>query len=145
MKVAFCFLTVGDVLQPKLWERFFATAPSEKYKIYCHPKEPQLVTSDFLRQSIISCPVPTQHGHISIVKATLSLFASAHDDDPDIQYFVLLSESTIPLLPFSQIYTLLERQGPRSLINYNVPPPNSEDHQRLFSVTEPSLFSSTFL
>jgi hypothetical protein len=144
MKIAFCFLTLGDVFQTKLWERFFAKASSEKFRIYCHPKEPQLVTSNFLCDRIIDSRVPTQHGNISLVKATINLFSTAFYDDPDIQYFVLLSESTIPILPFDQIYQILDRQGSRSIINFEVPPPNSEHHQRLFAMTDPALFSAAF-
>ena len=144
MKIAFCFLCIGDVSQPKLWTRFFASAPSERYKVYCHPKELELVSTQFLRGGIINKRVPTRHGDISLVKAALNLFSTAYDDDPDIQYFVLLSESTIPILPFNQIYNIIDQQGARSIINYNVPPTNSEHHNRLLSVKEPALFSTAF-
>src|SRR5215831_19048316 len=144
MKIAFCFLSIGDVSQPKLWARFFSSAPPEKYKVYCHPKEPGLVTSQFLRDVIIKKLIPTRHGDVSLVQATLNLFSAAFYDDPKIQYFALLSESTIPILPFSQIYQAIEQQGRRSVINYNVPLPNSEHHKRLSSVTKPARFAKAF-
>jgi len=144
MKIAFCFLSIGDVSQPNLWTRFFSLAPHEKYRIYCHPKEPELVTSQFLRNGIVRNRVATKHGDVSLVQATLSLFSAAFHDDPKIQYFVLLSESTIPILPLDQIYKVVERQARRSIVNYSVPPPNSEHHKRLSSVTKPELFAKAF-
>jgi Core-2/I-Branching enzyme len=144
MKIAFCFLSTGDVSQPAIWNRFFSSAPRESYKVYSHPKEPGLVTSEFLQGRIINNRVPTRHGDVSLVKATLTLFSTAYYDDPEIEYFVLLSESTIPILPFNNIYNIIKQKGARSIINYNVPPPNSEHHSRLSSVTTPALFAAAF-
>jgi hypothetical protein len=57
---------------------------------------------------------------------------------------LLLSDSTIPILPFIQIYNIINQQGARSIISYNVPSPNSEHHNRLSSVTKPALFATGF-
>jgi hypothetical protein len=75
MKIAFCFLTQSDVFHPTIWEAFFADA--EKLRVYCHPKYPALVKSHLLAGRVISERVSTRHGHISIVDATLALFAAA--------------------------------------------------------------------
>jgi hypothetical protein len=144
MKIAFCFLTRGDLFQPKVWESFFSSAPLEKYTIYCHPKEPEHVASPILSGRIINDRVPTRHGDVSIVKATLNLFSTAHNDDEDNQYFVLVSESTIPIVSFDYLYKSVERNGSHSITSYNVPPPNIEHHQRLFTVKQRELFSSAF-
>lgn len=144
MKIAFCFLTRGDLFQPKIWKGFFNGAALEKYTAYCHPKEPEHVAGPILRDRIIDERVPTQHGDVSLVKATLNLFSKAHDDDEDNQYFVLLSESTIPIVSFEHFYKSIERHGGHSIISYSVPPPNTEHHQRLFAVKQPALFSSAF-
>jgi hypothetical protein len=144
MKIAFCFLTRGDLLQPKLWESFFAGAAPEHCTVYCHPKEPEQVASPILRNRIIDDIVPTQHGHVSIVKATLNMFSQAHDDDEDNQYFVLVSESTIPIVAFERVREGLAGHGPHSTISYSVPPPNTEHHQRKFAIGWHALFSPAF-
>ena len=144
MKIAFCFLTLGDLLQPKIWEEFFNGAAPKKYTVYCHPKEPAQVVSPILRDRIINARVPTLHGHASIVKATLNLFSQAHDADEDNQYFILVSESTIPIVPFDHLYKSLERHAPHSIVTYSVPEPNIEQHRRRFALKQPELFSSPF-
>ena len=79
MKIAFCFLSIGDVSQPELWTRFFSSASPGKYKVYCHPKEPELVTSQFLRDRIVRKRISTRHGDVSLVQASLNLFSAACD------------------------------------------------------------------
>lgn len=103
------------------------------------------MASPILKDRIINDRVVTQHGHVSIVKATLNLFSQAYVDDDDNQYFVLLSESTIPIVSFDRFNKSIERRGPHSIINYTVPPSNAEHHQRLFAMEQPELFSSAFL
>ncbi len=144
MKIAFCFLTIGDLLQPKIWDAFFRAAAQEKYSVYCHPKKPQQVTSPTLRDRIIKDHTPTQHGHVSLVEATLKLFAQAYDDAPDIEYFALISESAIPLVSFGEFYAAVERKGPRSIVGYQIVGPKSEHYQRLRAVQQPERFSSAF-
>ncbi len=144
MKIAFCFLTRGDLLQQKIWELFFAGAPRERFTIYCHPKEPERVAGALLSGRVVKDRVPTQHGHVSLVQATLNLFAQAYADDPANEYFVLLSESTIPIVPFAQFYDGLVNCQSRSVVSFQVAAPNSEHHQRLSSVRQPELFSSAF-
>jgi hypothetical protein len=144
MKIALCFLTRGDLLQPKVWDVFFSGAAAEKFTLYCHPKFPEQVTGPILRDRVIPDRVPTRHGHVSIVKATLNLFSHAYAADEDNQYFVLLSESTIPIVRFDDLYQSIARQGEHSIISYTVPSPATLHHRRLYRVTQPELFSPAF-
>jgi hypothetical protein len=80
---------------------------------------------------------------VSIVKATLNLFSQAYDDE-DNQYFVLLSESTIPIVFFDRVYQSLKREGAHSIVSSSVPPPDTEHHQRLAAIKQPALFASAF-
>jgi hypothetical protein len=144
MKIAFCFLTRRNLLQEKIWQAFFARASSQNYNLYCHPKEPALVTGPVLRNRMIKNLVPTQHGQVSIVKATLNLFIEAYRDDLDNEYFLLISESTIPIVSFSYLYDHFWQQSPRSLIGYSVPPPETEHYRRLFTVREFVRFARAF-
>ena len=144
MKIAFCFLTLAEPHHPGVWEAFFADAPSDAFTLYCHPKEPERVTSSLLAGRIIAERVPTRQGDVSIVAATLALYEAAYRDDPDNEYFVLVSESTIPIARFAAIRDELERAAQRSLIPYSVPPPGSEHHQRLNSVANNAIFADAF-
>jgi hypothetical protein len=144
MKLAFCFLTLDDVYHPGVWEQFFSAAPPEHRTLYCHPKVPDRVVSPLLKDRIIAESVETSHGHISQVEAVLAMFRAAFHDDPDNEYFILLSESTIPIIPLVQIRAELVKTRQRSLIPYCVPPVNSEHHQRLRRVSNPALFDKAF-
>lgn len=144
MKIAFCFLTRGDLLQQKVWDLFFAGAPRDRYTIYCHPKEPEQVTGPLLSDRMVKIRVPTQYAHVSLVQATINLFAQAYSDDKKNEYFVLLSESTIPIVPFATFYDGIERCGARSMVSFQVPSSESDHHRRLRAVRQPELFSSAF-
>jgi hypothetical protein len=144
MKIAFCFLTRGDLLQPNVWNAFFAAAPPERYSVYCHPKDPAAVVSPLLRDGIIPRCVETRHGHASLVQATVNLFAHACETDADVAYCILLSESTVPIVPFAAIHDALARLQPRSLVPYQVPPPGTEHHGRLAAVRHGERFASAF-
>lgn len=130
MKVAFCFVTLGDVLQPQLWDAFFAAAPAGSFNVYCHPKDPAAVTSRWLAPGVLRDTVPTEHGDISIVAANLTVFAAAYRHDFDNAYFVLLSESAIPIVPAQTVIDQLERLAPHSLVNWSVAQPGSEHYER---------------
>jgi hypothetical protein len=144
MKIAFCFLTRDDVLQPAVWDRFFAGAPQALYNVYCHAKFPDRIGSPILKDRVIKDLVPTSHADVSIVDATIRLFAAAHDADPDNQYFILLSESTIPLVPFHAIRAELERCQSRSIISFSVPAPDTEHYRRSLAVADQKIFSAAF-
>ena len=144
MKIAFCFLTQSDVLHPGIWRAFFADAPADRFNIYCHAKTPGGITGSFLAGKIIREYVPTQHGHISIVAASLALFDAAFADDAENAYFILLSESTIPIVPFAVIRDELALCDARSLVSFSVPPPRSEHHARLEAVANNEIFTRAF-
>jgi hypothetical protein len=144
MRVAFCFLTRGDLLQPAVWETFFAGADREQHAVYSHPKEPVAVTSPVLGGTAIPERVPTRYGDVSLVKATLNLFTHAYHDSAENEYFVLLSESTIPIVPFSYFLAGLQVCRPRSVIRYKIPNETEEHHARLYTVKRRALFEPGF-
>jgi Core-2/I-Branching enzyme len=144
MKVAFCFLTQGNLLQPKLWDAFFADVPENRFTIYCHPKHPEQIVDGLLSGRVIDQSVKTHHAHISLVEATLALFRAAYLDDADNEYFVLVSESAIPIVAFDLVYDMLARTGRRSLIPYRLAAQQADHYARLQTVARPMLFASAF-
>lgn len=115
-KVAFLFLTVEDVHRPDLWRDFFFEGGSSELhpdvNIYAHVKHRSRLNceSSFLSKYMISKHEPTQWGSISLVKATLYLLEEAVCKDPDNFYFVLLSESCIPLYPMRHFLDLIRKE-----------------------------------
>ena len=144
MKLAFCFLTRADLLQAALWQEFFAAGPAADFAIYCHPKEPDAVTSPVLAGRVIERRVLTSPAHISLVEATLALFAAAFRADDANEYFILLSESTIPIMSFGEIYAELGAAESCSLIAWQACLPGSEHYGRLSNIADGARFANPF-
>lgn len=100
-KIAFLFLTRGDVNFPNIWEKYFL-GNEDKYNIYIHPKEKNNVKS-FMKYHIIDNIISTKWGDISIVKSINSLLKQAIKD-PENKSFCILSESCLPIRNFNFLY-----------------------------------------
>ena len=100
-KIAFCFLTIGNIHQIDLWKKFLK-GNENKYNIYIHPKEPEKVNNEW-KKYIIKDRIDTKWGDISLVKATLKLFQEAYMNDNN-KMFILVSDSCIPIYNFEYIY-----------------------------------------
>lgn len=100
-KIAFLFLTIDNVNFPKIWENYFA-GNEDKYTIYCHPKNPDDVTVEWLKDNIIPNLVETGWGYI--VGAYYNLLQQAFLDNSNYK-FVTISESCLPLISFKEFYS----------------------------------------
>nr|QFG73644.1 MAG: core-2/I-branching enzyme [Megaviridae environmental sample] len=100
MKIAFLFLCISDIHFPKSWEQFFKHNEG-KYSIYCHPKYPRHVKTPWLKTCIIENLVETGWGFIT--RAYEMLLREACKDPQNIK-FITISESCIPVKPFSHVY-----------------------------------------
>ncbi|XP_031501279.1 glycosyltransferase BC10-like [Nymphaea colorata] len=106
-KVAFLFLTRGSLPLAPLWERFFK-GHDDKYSIYVHT-DPSYKVAVPMQSIFYGRRIPSREvkwGHISLVQAERRLLANALLD-PSNQRFMILSESCIPLFPFTTIYDYL--------------------------------------
>ncbi|XP_019455022.1 PREDICTED: uncharacterized protein LOC109356140 [Lupinus angustifolius] len=106
-KVAFMFLAQGALPLAPLWEKFFK-GHKGFYNIYLHqhPSFNETLPQDsvFYGRKIPSQPV--YWGTSSMIDAERRLLGNALMDSSN-QYFVLLSESCIPLFGFKTIYDYL--------------------------------------
>ncbi|KAK1372040.1 glycosyltransferase BC10 [Heracleum sosnowskyi] len=106
-KVAFMFLTRGNLHLAPLWEMFFK-GNEGFYSVYVHTQPSFNGTfaenSVFHGRKITSKEV--EWGKFSMIEAEKRLLANALLDTSN-QRFVLLSESCIPLFNFSTIYSYL--------------------------------------
>ena len=109
-KIAFLFLTIGDIHQPEVWTKYF-NGFKGKYSVYCHPKFPDKVKTPWLKEGIIPNLVETGWGYIT--RAYECLFREAMKD-PDNIKFVTISESCIPLKPFQPFYAYLKKDDERT-------------------------------
>lgn len=122
-KIAFMFLSRGHLPLHPLWERFLK-GHEQLYSIYIHslpsyqPKFP--ASSPFYRRQIPS--KLTEWGRMSMCDAERRLLANALLDISN-EWFVLLSESCIPLFNFSVVYEYLKGSQYRFVSAFDDPGP----------------------
>jgi FkbM family methyltransferase len=116
-KIAFCFLIIDDINQIELWKRFFKNIPTELYNIYIHCKFPDKFNDSFFAKFKIKKHVNTEWG---VIEDAIALLYEEAMKDPDNQYFIPLSESTIATQSFKFIYNYLfaNKQTLKSYIKY---------------------------
>jgi len=118
MKLAFLFLSYGDIEQTTLWNNFFKDAKSNQHVIYLHMAHGGTTTA------INGCKLiptqPTVWGGFSLVKVQQTLLTAAFSDT-DTTKFILLSGDCIPLYPFDKIYAQLTAND-KGYMNYTSTP-----------------------
>uniref|UniRef100_A0A6C0E800 Nucleotide-diphospho-sugar transferase domain-containing protein n=1 Tax=viral metagenome TaxID=1070528 RepID=A0A6C0E800_9ZZZZ len=133
-KIAFCFLTVGDINKHNVWETFLK-GNEHLYNIYVHPKYPNKVTSFFKNYIIPSHDqIPTEWGKISLVKATIKLLQNAIKDQNN-KMIILVSDSCIPIYNFDYIYNDLISQQNNIISMHNQQ--NIYTHLRYKQISNP--------
>jgi len=110
---AFLFLTHEDLNRPDIWKQFFEK--NTEHNIYIHPKFKKRVRSNF-KKYIIPSYIETSWGDISIVKATLLLLQESFQNIQN-KFFILCSESCIPLYNFSKFKKYIASFNNLSLFN----------------------------
>ena len=104
-KVAYLFLTYGNVSQPKLWERYFQ-GHEDTTLVCCHATNRAEVTVPFLKNNLIPYWVSTQWGGLGLVIAQIELIRYALRD-PDVQRLVLCSDTCCPIKTYAATYNAL--------------------------------------
>ncbi|KAK8608390.1 hypothetical protein V6N13_023814 [Hibiscus sabdariffa] len=122
-KIAFMFLTKGPLPLAPLWDRFFK-GHEGLYSIYVHALPSYTggypPSSVFYRREIPSQIV--EWGRMSMCEAERRLLANALLDISN-EWFVLLSESCIPLSNFSIIYRYISRSKHSFMGSFDEPGP----------------------
>lgn len=123
-KIALCFLTYGNVSQPKLWSRILENKDNSGiFNAYIHNKN--VFKDDTYNMHKYCLPrnkilTNTEWGHISLVSATLVLFEAALEDDPENEFFILVSDKCVPIRPLKRIHEILmsdyEKQPQKQIV-----------------------------
>lgn len=119
-KIAFLFLVRYNLPLLEVWEEFFAYRANPKhFNIYVHPTTPyNFPAHSVFHNRTISKHKTVKWGTFGLVEASRLLYEAALLHDPDNQFFVLLSESCIPLYSFSKWYRVLTTSpSPKSVVN----------------------------
>lgn len=106
MKLAFCFMSYGDIEQRRIWSSFFAAANRDQYATFLHRVDGNQET--WLPGCVIIPTIPTKWGTFSLVQVQQNLFTEACKD-PAVTKCILLSGDSIPIHSFQTIYDKLTR------------------------------------
>lgn len=129
-KLGLLFLTRGDVNHPDIW-REFTSGAGNRVRVLSHPKDISLTSRGFLKGSAVHSSIDTRWGNISIVRAMLALLAEACED-PSLSHFAFVSESCIPVKPWSAVSAAIARD-PRPMVDLD--PDMKAFHRKRFSDT----------
>ena len=116
-KIAFIFLTIESLHQGQVWWQFLKKG-GNRCNVYAHSKFPQFIKQKFLRESQIKHIQNTHWAHISLVKATNNLIASALTD-PTNAYIMLVSEKCMPLYDFDTVYDYICGHDKSHIFHYS--------------------------
>jgi hypothetical protein len=114
-RIAHLFLIRNNLNHEGIWKEFFR-GHEKYYNIYVHAKEPDKMASKLLRNNRIARQCETTYGHVSLVKAELLLLKEALKSKEN-KFFLLHSESCVPIRSFESVYGQLFEAG-RSWLHY---------------------------
>ncbi len=101
LKIAFLFLTIGAIYHELPWINYLK-GHEQNYSLYVHPKEP--FAASFFSSAIV--PQRKKTTWANTMKAQIALLKEALQD-PHNTKFVFVSESTLPLTTFDEMYQRL--------------------------------------
>lgn len=109
-KVAFLFLTRGEVHHGGVWQEYLEKANGHAV-VHGHTRDLDLLSNGtFLRDRQVKKRVETKWGSISLVRATLEMLMTALEDS-EVTHFMLVSESCVPARPFEALRASLRMDG----------------------------------
>ena len=112
-RIAFLFLTIADIYHEPIWLSFLQGHENE-YTLYVHSKKP-LPEHSFFKSFELESKIPTTWANT--MEAQVELLRIALENEKN-EKFVFVSESTIPLQSFSEVYNAL-MSDPNSLFHFS--------------------------
>lgn len=103
-KIAFCFLSYGDIEQQGVWSSFFQSAAPDQYTVLLHRVDG--IQTSWLPDCTVLLTRPTAWATFSLVEVQQELFVTACKD-PAVTKCILLSGDSIPLVSFQTMYARL--------------------------------------
>ena len=101
--IAICFLTYGSIMHSGVWDMYIQNSNT-----YIHPKNAEAVDEKYA-PFIIPTVIETEWAKESIVRATILLLKEAFKTTTN-EWFILCSEDSFPLTPFSHFSKYLNAQ-----------------------------------
>jgi len=119
-KIAFLFITYENHSKYNLIEKYFENIDKSKYTIYSHAKNSKNVTNPLIKNNLIKKYIDSKWGRFSIYEIMYELLRQAYKD-PLNKYFLFISDSTIPIKSFNNLYTYLMNNNKSFIESMNIP------------------------
>ena len=133
-KLALLFLTRGDLNHSAIWEEYTCGFEND-VSLFLHAKNSDAVHSPFLGKARRIPSIETAWGHISLVRATLLLLEAAMEQS-DATHFALISESCVPIKPFSEVLHQLSVDGRSRILWIDRDSMLKSHHARCFNAVD---------
>ena len=104
---------------PDVWAAWLQDVPKERWNIYVHAKEPDSVKHPLFESNLVRA-VKTKWGTVSLVKAHITLIKQALRNKNN-RWFILLSDSCLPLVGFSALAERLRLEYQMSSFDLHTP------------------------
>jgi hypothetical protein len=116
--VTFCFIVTQDLNKETIWKRWLEGLDALRfpYKVVTHCSNPEQITSPYLKKTLMNRHYPTKWGRI--LRAEWELFKYAYEHT-ESEWFILLSESCIPIRSPQSFVDLYSKYRSKSIVNYS--------------------------
>lgn len=118
-KVALLFLISGNhILQKEhIWRQWIETK-EELFSIWFHYTDANKIQSPWIQKHMLPFDkiVPTSYYHI--IPAQISLLQHAYHENKENQWFIFVTETCVPIIPFSQFEKLFQEHQHQSILKW---------------------------
>jgi hypothetical protein len=110
-RIFFLFLTMSGIKRPELWRAFFDYQPVGRWRTFVHCKHSNICSLELSLGNILGATqvatVPSSYCRDLVTPMVQLLQAAMTESASPRDKFVFLSESTLPVKPFAEIYNAL--------------------------------------
>jgi len=110
-RIFFLFLTMSGIKRPELWRAFFDYQPAGRWRTFVHCKHSNICSLELSLANILGATqvatVPSSYCRDLVTPMVQLLQAAMLESASPRDKFVFLSESTLPVKPFAEVYNTL--------------------------------------
>jgi hypothetical protein len=110
-RMFFLFLTMSGIKRPELWQKFFENQPVHQYRIFVHCKHTNICSLELSLGNLLGitqvATVPSAYCRDLVSPMVQLLQSAVLESASPRDKFVFLSETTLPVKPFADVYNTL--------------------------------------
>jgi len=110
-RIFFLFLTLSGIKRSELWQAFFYEQPQTRWRVFVHCKHTHVCALELSQGNVLGATqvatVPSSYCRDLVTPMVQMLQAAVLESTSPRDKFVFLSESTLPVKPFWDVYNTL--------------------------------------